>query len=72
MKKLIEVIEIFSVKQFMDEREHPITNSEVVDALWYLRNYRDLLMSLANVYKDIDYIKNQYQKDLNWGTDGNS
>lgn len=64
MKTLAEVIEIFSVKQFMDEREHPITKSELVQALWYLRNYRDLLMSLADVYKDIDYIKNQYQKDL--------
>lgn len=64
MKSLTEVIEIFSVKQYMDEKEHPITNSEVKDALWYLRNYRDLLLSLTNVYKDIDYIKNQYHKDL--------
>lgn len=64
MKSLTEVIEIFSLKQFMDEKEHPITKSELVQALWYLRNYRDLLMSLTNVYKDIDYIKNQYQKDL--------
>jgi len=64
MKSLTEVIEIFSLKQFMDEKEHPITKSELVQALWFLRNYRDLLMSLANVYKDIDYIKNQYQKDL--------
>ncbi len=61
---LLEIIEVFSLKQHMDEREHPITKSEVVDALWYLRNYRDLLMSLTNVYKDIDYIKHQYQKDL--------
>jgi hypothetical protein len=65
MKSLIEVIEIFSLKQFMDEREHPITKSELVQALWFLRNYRDLLMSLTNVYEDIDYIKQQYQKDLN-------
>jgi len=65
MKSLIEIIEVFSLKQYMDEREHPITKSEVIDALWYLRNYRDLLLSLTNVYKDIDYIKQQYQKDLN-------
>lgn len=65
MKSLAEVIEIFSLKQYMDEREHPITKSEVIDALWYLRNYRDLLQSLTNVYKDIDYIKQQYHKDLN-------
>ena len=65
MKSLAEVIEIFSLKQYMDEREHPITKSELVQALWYLRNYRDLLLSLTNVYKDIDYIKQQYQKDLN-------
>lgn len=65
MKSLIEIIEVFSLKQHMDEKEHPITKSEVVEALWYLRNYRDLLMSLTNVYKDIDYIKNQYHKDLN-------
>ena len=65
MKSLTEVIEIFALKQHMDEKEHPITKSELVQALWYLRNYRDLLMSLANVYEDIDYIKNQYQKDLN-------
>lgn len=64
MKTLVEVIEIFSLKQYMDEREHPIAKSELVQALWYLRNYRDLLMSLTNVYEDIDYIKNQYQKDL--------
>lgn len=64
MKTLTEVIEIFSLKQFMNENEHPITKSELVQALWYLRNYRDLLMSLTDVYKDIDYIKNQYQKDL--------
>ena len=64
MKTLTEVIEIFSVKQYMDEKEHPIKKSELVHALWYLRNYRDLLMSLTNVYKDIDYIKQQYQKDL--------
>lgn len=64
MKSLIEVIEIFSLKQHMDEREHPIAKSEVIDALWYLRNYRDLLLSLTNVYKDIDFIKQQYQKDL--------
>ena len=64
MKSLVEVIEIFSLKQHMDEKEYPITKSELVQALWYLRNYRDLLMTLIGVYKDIDYIKNQYQKDL--------
>ena len=64
MKTLTEVIEIFSLKQHMDEREHPITKSELVQTLWYLRNYRDLLMSLNNLYENVDYIKQYFQKDL--------
>ena len=64
MKSLTETIEILSVKQHMNPEGHPMETDEIKDALWYLRNYRDLLLTMSTVCQHTDYIKDHYLKDL--------
>ena len=64
MKTLEEVIGILSLKQHMDPQHHPVETDEIKAALWYLRNYEDLLLDMQRICQDIEYIKEHYLKDL--------
>jgi len=63
-KPLIETIETLSVKSHMDPDHHPLTKEEIANALWYLRNYRDLLLIMGKVCEDTEYIKDKFVEDL--------
>ena len=64
MKTLEEIIALLSVQKYMDCKEHPLTKDEISDALWYLRNYKDLLLDMQRVCQDTEYIKEHFLKDL--------
>ena len=64
MKTLTETIEILSLKQHMDPQHHPMETDEIQDALWYLRNDRDLLWEINKICQSNDFIKEHYLKDM--------
>lgn len=65
MKTLDEVIEILSLKQYMKPEAHPMTADEIQDALWYMRNYRDVLQTLNKLKLAFDIVDFYIKKDLN-------
>ena len=65
MKTLDEVIEILSLKQHMNPTAHPMTVDEIQDALWYMRNYRDVLQTLDKLKLAFNIVDFYIKKDLN-------
>lgn len=65
MKTLDEVIEILSLKQYMNPTEHPMTANEIQDALWYMRNYRDVLQTFNKFKLAFNIVDFYIKKDLN-------
>ena len=63
MMTLNETIANLSVKQGLDDVEHPVSKEEKSSALYYLRNYRDLIQNVKMICKDTEYIKH-YLEDL--------
>lgn len=64
MKTLAEVIEILSLKQHMDSTVHPMEADEIKDALWYLRNYRDVLQTIDKMNLGFAIVDFYVKKDL--------
>ena len=64
MKTLEETIELLSLKQHMNPTVHPMEIDEIKDALWYLRDYRDMLQSISKLKLAYDIIDYYVKKDL--------
>ena len=74
MKTLDEIIKAISICKNADINRtckdcpmpdtHECMGILMTDALWYIRNYRDLLQDLVRMCQDSEFIKEHYLKDL--------